>query len=127
MYGYMDPAWPNFTGPKSKLRSRNVAGLKEIVAICATANIPLVLVQMPHYQRSYDELAEAHQITRRFLAGFVQENALTYLDYSLAGSFPHQLEDRFFDINHLNFLGAPLFTSKLADRLRTVFAESGFD
>ena len=94
-----------------------VNALKNIIRLCKEKNISLFIVSSPTFHTVNEKQSPPSSASKLSLEIIRKENA-TYLDFSYDPLFIGKLE-WFVDQNHLNDKGAKLFTSMLAERLKS--------
>jgi hypothetical protein len=104
----------NPDGVHTEIEIQGVRDVEELVALCKEAGVPLLLVYSPEYhemqtlERNRDEVFnKIHEICHRF--------DVPLWDYS--GSPISQDRAYFYNSQHLNAVGARVFSSELAHRL----------
>jgi len=96
---------------ENKLSTPQVVYLKKIIDLCKEKNVEVVLITTPMYG------AKPNDRLNRYLNKNFQD--ITYLDYS-AKNFP---DEYYFDVDHLNYKGAEIFSKEIMMDIDTLFSE----
>jgi len=89
--------------------------LLKIVNYCKDNQLNLFLVQMPFSETSCAKYADFLSYYDQLIDDFVNKNNLTYLNLNRHERPKLQEKDIFYDGEHLNYKGADLYTSFIAD------------
>lgn len=128
-----NPREQKWTGDFEQFKRQNSGGfriaitaagekaLQELATTCAQHGVRIVFVYAPEYGEVQELTANRREIMERF-ERVARDAGADFWDYS-ASSFVRQRE-LFYNSQHLNRLGAEVFSSDLSQRLRNWFAAS---
>jgi len=91
--------------------------LADIVSLCRERGIRLVLIQLPEHAVAL-AYRDKYAAFAAWMADFVAEQQVAYLDLNAEGAFPVDDDDLFFDSDHVNAAGAVVASRLVAERVR---------
>ena len=123
--GDIDPEWPGYLRP-TPFSEEARAIMADIADRAAEAGIKVVFMRLPEFVRTYRESPAQHEAVSKALQSIAQPRGIPVIDLAAPGSFPHDDEELYFDIHHMNDRGAAQL-SRLGQRLaRPAFDWRGF-
>jgi hypothetical protein len=105
-------------GMTYEIQPAGVSALRELIAICQTNGIELLLVYSPEYFEAQGLVRNRAEIFAKFRA-LTAETGATFWDYS--DSPLNLIKDMFYNSQHLNAMGAERFSQDLGRRLNDEF------